>query len=100
MASKYKTKKESIPSDHNGISINYLKPRCIEGAKANSDNKKRADNPYHFPSQAYRQWDRGFRNHEAVFKFMEPIVESTKQHPEPKKVTRKKKVKAVEESVS
>ena len=60
---KYKNKNKSIPSDHNGVSTNDLKPQCIAGMSARGEGKKRSDNPYPQGTQAYRRWERGYDNH-------------------------------------
>lgn len=63
MATKYKNKSKSVPSDHNGRSTNDLKPQCIAGMSARGEGKKRSDNPYPRDTQSYRRWERGYENH-------------------------------------
>lgn len=94
-----KNKNTGEKSDHNGVSMNLLKPVCIAGAKAKAEGKKKSDNPYSEISQAYRRWERGFDNSDAISRKLnpEPVAETADvEAPKKKRAPRKKKVEVAE----
>ncbi len=69
---KYKSRK-SISSDHDGKSMNHMKPQCVAGATARSEGKHASDNPYPVDTQANRRWVRGFNDAKNIMNKINPV---------------------------